>query len=136
MASDKSASREIKKILFGGKKGTRLMSRKDKVVRFGLIGCGRVTETCHLPALQNLVGAEVVAVADIDPQRLNRMADRFHVKHRYTDFHALLNDPAIEVVGVCVPAQFHVEVAWAALDAEKHLLIEKPLAVAWMKASD
>jgi predicted dehydrogenase len=35
-----------------------------------------------------------------------------------------------------VPAQFHVEVAWAALDAEKHLLIEKPLAVAWMKASD
>jgi len=42
---------------------------------------------------------------------------------------ALLDDSAIAAVAVCVPAQFHVEVALAALDAEKHLFIEKPLAL-------
>ncbi len=110
------------------------MAGKGKVVRLGLIGCGGVTETRHLPALQNLPGAEVVAVADIDPDRLKRVADRFHIQQRYTNFSALLDNPAIEVVAVCVPAQFHVEVALAALDAGKHLFIEKPLALSLEEA--
>jgi myo-inositol 2-dehydrogenase/D-chiro-inositol 1-dehydrogenase len=73
--------------------------------------------------------AEVIAVADSNPDRLRQMADRFHITQRCTDFRALLADPDIEAVAVCVPAQFHVEVALAALDAGKHLFIEKPLAL-------
>jgi predicted dehydrogenase len=105
------------------------MAERGKVVKLGLIGCGRVMETRHLPALRNLPDVAVVAAADLDTDRLKRVADRFHIKHRYTNFLALLDDPAIEAVAVCVPAQFHVEVALAALDAEKHLFIEKPLAL-------
>lgn len=103
------------------------MAERGKPVKLGLIGCGQVTETRHLPALQLLPNAEVVAVADINPDRLKRVADRFHIEHRYSDFRALLDVPAIEAVAVCVPPQFHAEVALAALDAGKHLLIEKPL---------
>jgi myo-inositol 2-dehydrogenase / D-chiro-inositol 1-dehydrogenase len=98
------------------------------VIKLGLIGCGRVAETYHLPALQKLAGAEVVAVADLDADRLSRVADRFHVQQRYTNVVALLDDPSIEAVAVCVPVQFHVEVALAALEAGKHVFIEKPLA--------
>ncbi len=98
-------------------------------LKVGLIGCGWVTENRHLRALEHLAGAEVVAVADIHPNRLKRVADRFHIEHRYADFRVLLRDPTIEAVAVCVPTQFHVEVALAVLDAEKHLLIEKPLAL-------
>ncbi len=103
------------------------MAERGKPVKLGLIGCGQVTETRHLPALQLFPNAEVVAVADINPDRLKRVADRFHIEHRYSDFRALLDVPAIEAVAVCVPPQFHAEVALAALDAGKHLLIEKPL---------
>src|SRR5215813_5754774 len=102
------------------------MAEKRKAIQLGVIGCGGVTETRHLPALRNLPGVEVVAVADLDPDRLKRVADQFSIRRRYSNFSPLLDDPAIEVVAVCVPAQFHVEVALAALEAGKHLFIEKP----------
>jgi len=105
------------------------MAAKGKVIKLGLIGCGRAAEICHLPALQHLAGIEVVAVADLDPERLGQVADRFHIKQRYTNFLDLLNHPSIEAIAVCVPVQAHVEVALAALEAGKHVLIEKPLAL-------
>lgn len=110
------------------------MAETGKVIKLGLIGCGRVAETRHLPALQNLPDAEVVAVADIDQNRLGQVADQFHIKQRYSNFLDLLNDPSIEAIAICVPAQFHVEVALAALEAGKHLFIEKPLALSLEEA--
>ena len=106
-----------------------MRSHRSTSVKLGVIGCGRATETLHLPALERLADAEVVAVADIDPNRLQRVADRFRITHRHGDFQTLLKNPTVEAVAVCVPPQFHVEVALAALDAGKHLLIEKPLAL-------
>jgi myo-inositol 2-dehydrogenase/D-chiro-inositol 1-dehydrogenase len=105
------------------------MENRNRLVKLGLVGCGNVAENRHLPALQSLRDAKVVSAADINPDRLKRVADRFHIERRYPDFQALLDDPAIEAVAVCVPAQFHVEVALAALRAGKHVFIEKPLAL-------
>jgi myo-inositol 2-dehydrogenase/D-chiro-inositol 1-dehydrogenase len=59
--------------------------------------------------------------------RLNRVADRFRIKRRFVDYMALLQDPTIEAVAICVPLQFHCEVALAALDEGKHVFLEKPL---------
>jgi len=100
-----------------------------KPVRVGLIGCGRVTQERHLPALESLSSAKVVAVADIDASRLEMVANRFKAVRRTTDFRTLVDDPDIDALAVCVPAQRHVVVALAALAAGKHLLIEKPLAL-------
>ncbi|KPL15505.1 MAG: hypothetical protein AMJ93_16545 [Anaerolineae bacterium SM23_84] len=105
------------------------MENRNRLVKLGLIGCGTVTENRHLPALQSLQDVEVIAVADTDPDRLKRVADKFHAEKRYADFRALLSDPAVEAAAVCVPAQFHVELALAVLDAGRHLFIEKPLAL-------
>lgn len=106
-----------------------MMAHTNTPLKLGVIGCGRVTETRHLPALRSLSDAEVVAVADSDAARLQGVADQFHIKRRHASFLALVGDPAIDAVAVCVPAQFHVEIALAALDAGKHLFIEKPLAL-------
>jgi predicted dehydrogenase len=57
------------------------------------------------------------------------VGDQFAITRRHDDYRALLDDPVVEAVAVCVPAALHVEVALAALDAEKHLFIEKPLAL-------
>ena len=96
-------------------------------LRTGVIGCGRVTALRHLPALSRLDGAEVVALADTDAACLKQIADRFHIPNRYPDVRALLKDTMVDVIAVCVPVQFHAEIALAAFGAEKHVFIEKPL---------
>jgi len=98
-------------------------------LRVGVIGCGRVTQERHLPALDSLSSARVVAVADIDASRLDMIADRYQIARRTTNFREVVEDSFIDAVAVCVPAQRHVVIALAALDAGKHLLIEKPLAL-------
>jgi predicted dehydrogenase len=109
---------------------TRMYRQKSKsLIKLAFVGCGRVTETRHLPALRHFSDTQVVALADINLDRLNKVADLFHIRDRYTDYRQLLKDRSIDAVAVCVPAQFHVEVALAALDAGKHLFIEKPLAL-------
>ncbi len=99
-----------------------------KPLRVGVIGCGRVTAQRHLPALTRLPGAEVVALADADGTRLTSVADQFRVSHRYPDVRSLLRKSDVDVIAVCVPVQSHTEVALAALDAGKHVFVEKPLA--------
>lgn len=108
-------------------KDERMMTRESGPVKLAIIGCGWVTETFHLPALQRVRTADIVAVADDDPHRLKRVADRFQIQWRYTDYLALLDDPTIEAVEVWLPADRQVEVAQAVLAAGKHLFIDKPL---------
>jgi myo-inositol 2-dehydrogenase/D-chiro-inositol 1-dehydrogenase len=98
-------------------------------VKVGVIGCGFVAEHGHLPALARVAGAEVAAVADPDPERLSRIGEAWNVSGRHSDHRQLLADPEIEAVVVCVPTEFHVEVALDAVEAEKHLLLEKPPAL-------
>jgi predicted dehydrogenase len=105
------------------------MENGIKLVKLGLVGCGNVAEYRHLPALQSIKNAEVVAVADINVDHLKRVADKFHVEKRYADYRVLVSDPEVEAVAICTTTQFHVEIALAALDAEKHVLLEKPLAL-------
>jgi predicted dehydrogenase len=98
-------------------------------VNVGLIGCGIVAQRGHLPGLRTLPTARLVALSDSDPERLRRVADQHSIESRYPDYRSLLEDPEVEAVAVCVPASLHVEMGVAALDAGKHLLIEKPLAL-------
>lgn len=94
-----------------------------------LVGCGRVTESWHLPALARVPGAVVAGLADIDEVRLRAMGERAGVRRLTPDYRELVTDPAVDIVGVCVPAGLHAEVVCAALAAGKHVLVEKPLAL-------
>lgn len=98
-------------------------------LRLGLVGCGQVTAQKHLPALRQLPEVAVVAVADRDPGRCRQVADRFGIAGRYPDVRALLAGAAVDAVGVCVPTPAHLEVAEPVLEAGKHLLVEKPIAL-------
>ena len=98
-------------------------------LRIGIVGAGRVTRTLHLPALQAVSGAHVVALADPDQEALSRVSKQFGVTRAVADYRTLLEDPSVEAIAVCVPAQFHVEIALAALHAGKHVFVEKPLAL-------
>ena len=98
-------------------------------LRIAFVGAGRASRTLHLPALQAVPGAHVVALADLDPKALQQVAYELPSAKRVTDYRTLLEDQTIEAMAICVPAQSHVEIALAALDAGKHVFIEKPLAL-------
>jgi predicted dehydrogenase len=92
----------------------------------GLIGCGYAAEI-HLDALRALPQAKVVAVADIDESARRAIAARNGALHAFTDYRALLEHPGIDVVAILTPPYLHLEMTAAALDAGKHVMVEKPI---------
>nr|MBA3415245.1 Gfo/Idh/MocA family oxidoreductase [Chloroflexia bacterium] len=101
-------------------------------MRVGLIGCGNVGVGAHLPALAAAEGVAVVAAADPTPERLaiagsegGLAADRLHPAWR-----DLLARPDVDAVVIATPQRCRTEIALAAAAAGKHLLLEKPLALA------
>ncbi|ANZ40798.1 hypothetical protein BBK82_37220 [Lentzea guizhouensis] len=97
-------------------------------VRLGLIGCGRIAQVAHLPALEKADGVDLLAVCDPDAAVAGAVARRYHISTVHTDAANLLADPSVEAVLVAAPDRFHFDLADAALAAGKHVLVEKPLA--------
>ncbi len=81
----------------------------------------------HLPALASLPAVRVVAMADVDPQRLKDRSEHFQIKAVFDDYRRLLEYPGIDVVAILTPPAFHMEMALAAIQAGKHILLEKPI---------
>lgn len=96
-------------------------------LRFGLIGCGRVAPR-HAQSIAQLDETSLVAVADIKSNRAENFAQEYGAD-AYTDYRALLDRPDIDVVSICVPSGLHAQVTLDALDAGKHVLVEKPIAL-------
>ena len=95
-------------------------------VRIGIAGCGNAAEGLHLPALRRL-GARVTALADPDRSALDRLADRYGVARRHSHADALIDDPEVDVVAVLTPPAARAQLVIPALEAGKHVLVEKPL---------
>lgn len=93
-------------------------------MKFGLIGAGGIG-AIRAAALKASKFCDLVAVSDLDEPRARALAPqvRFHATAQ-----ALFDDPAVEAVVLSTPPQFHEALAIAALDAGKHVLIEKPMA--------
>jgi predicted dehydrogenase len=70
----------------------------------------------------------LVAVCDLDRERATRVAESVGGAPVETDLNAVLNDPLVDAVAIATPAGTHARIALAALDAGKHVIVEKPLA--------
>ncbi len=69
----------------------------------------------------------VLAICDLDPVRMNTLADEFGVERRTTSFDDLLAMPDLDIIDVCTPPMVHYPMVMAALKAGKHVICEKPL---------
>jgi len=98
-----------------------------KTIRWGLIGVGWFGEV-HAETLSTMPGIELAALCTRRPQRLAEVADRFQVAKRYTNYHDLLADPDIDVVGITTHIYDHRDIAIDALRSGKHVFLEKPMA--------
>lgn len=100
------------------------------VLRLGLVGCGKVVEAFHLPALAAIPEISVTAIADSAPARVGRIGDLLGLAapHRYTDYRALLEREEVDAVSISTPPGLHREMAVAAAEAGAHIISEKPMA--------
>ncbi len=96
-------------------------------LRCAVIGAGGIGVE-HLNSLLHCPRAATVAIAEINPQRLREAAEKFHVPRTYTSYKELLEQPDIDAVTIALPNYLHAPVAIEALNARKHVLIEKPMA--------
>ena len=98
------------------------------VFRVGVIGCGGIARS-HLNAIQALDCVELVATADVLPERAKEYAQKYGAKRSYGSNEELLADAEVDGVHVCLPHDVHHAVCLAAAKAGKHILVEKPLAL-------
>lgn len=98
------------------------------MLQLGVIGCGRVTSMFHLRAIKQLQEVAVIAVSDIDETRMLDVQAECGAPRAYQDCDELFQDPEIEAVAINTPPRFHEELTLKALEHEKHVLCEKPLA--------
>ncbi|HEX2220869.1 MAG TPA: Gfo/Idh/MocA family oxidoreductase [Gemmatimonadales bacterium] len=103
-------------------------------LRLGIIGGGAITQVAHLPALKKLKSVEVQAICDTDLPKARALADRFGVKDAFDDIEDLLRYEALDAVVICTPNHLHEPHILAALSANLHVLVEKPLAMSTASA--
>ena len=98
-----------------------------KKVKHAVLGLGWFGEK-HCEALAAIPNVEIAAVCTRNPERLAEVANRFGVTKTYTDYRAMLADPEIESVSITTMWDQHADPAVAALEAGKHVFLEKPMA--------
>ena len=105
------------------------------ILRCAVIGTGRVAQESHLPALKSLPGIEVAAVCDADAASLGRAAAAFQVPKSYASWQQLLQEGrGLDFVIVATPGFTHYEIVAAALEAELHVISEKPVTLSLEQA--
>ena len=104
------------------------MSGVEEKLRVGFIGAGAITDLHHL-GYQDYPKAELHAICDVDEALLQRRASEWQIGKSYTDYRQLLADPEVDAVEVITPHHLHAEMGVAALEAGKHVSIQKPMAI-------
>lgn len=108
------------------------MSSKIKI---GIIGVGNIAGT-HIRAYLKNPNVELYAFCDINEEQLKKMGEEFGIERLYTDVNEMLALTEIDAVSVCTWNSAHAECAIAALNAGKHVLCEKPMAVNAVQAEE
>jgi predicted dehydrogenase len=96
-------------------------------MKFAVVGAGVIGNT-HAQTIANLPGAEVGVVVDVQLERAQDLAGR-HQARAHSSISQALSLPDIDAVAICTPSGAHADLVVAALEAGKHVVVEKPLDV-------
>lgn len=95
-------------------------------LKVGVIGAGTISEH-HIRSYVNNPNVELYAICDQLEQRARRKAEQYQVKKVYSNHQDLLNDSQVEAISICTWNDSHAPISIDALNAGKHVLVEKPL---------
>ena len=99
----------------------------SKMLRVGLVGCGGQTRMNLAPGVARVKSARLVACADVDEARARQVADAFGIDAVHESAEEVTECVDVDAVVVAVPHRFLKDVALSAIDAGKHVFIEKPM---------
>ncbi|MGE5124619.1 MAG: Gfo/Idh/MocA family protein, partial [Acidobacteriaceae bacterium] len=102
---------------------------KDKI-RVGMVGLGVISWAHEGGFTEAAEQCAITAMCDIDAARASDRAS-IHSARAYTDYHELIHDPDVDLVDIILPHHLHHQAALETIEAHKHLLIEKPLAMTY-----
>ncbi|MDX7997742.1 Gfo/Idh/MocA family oxidoreductase [Xenorhabdus sp. Reich] len=105
-------------------------------VRWGIIGCGDVTEVKSGPAFYKLENAELVAVMRRNADLAKDFAERHNIRKWYSDAESLINDPEIDAVYIATPPSTHKKYTILAAQAGKSIYVEKPMALTFEECNE
>ncbi|HEX3702663.1 MAG TPA: Gfo/Idh/MocA family oxidoreductase, partial [Vicinamibacterales bacterium] len=100
----------------------------SRIVNVGVLGAGAWARGAHLPGYRRDSRCRVVAIADVEIDRARSAAREFDIPLATADARELIARADIDMIDVCTPSHTHFDLAWAALEAGKHVLCEKPVA--------
>ena len=100
---------------------------KEKI-RIGIIGTG-FARTVQIPAFCKCEGAEIVSVSSAHLENAERTAREFNIAHYTDDWRETVRNEAVDLISIAAPPIFHREMTLLALENEKHVLCEKPMAM-------
>src|ERR1051326_8500906 len=103
-------------------------------VRIAMIGAGGMANHVHFPSLASFDDVEIVAICDIDEQRLRTTADSYHVQKRYTNYRAMIEECAPDGVYAIGQSHFMYDIWMWCLQQGQNLYIEKPMGITWHQA--
>lgn len=101
---------------------------QSKLIRWGIVGCGNVTEIKSGPAYKLIEGFELTAVMRRDEEKLKDYVQRHQIKKYYTKADDLINDPEIDAIYIATPPDSHKFYALKVAEAGKICCVEKPMA--------
>jgi len=105
-------------------------------LKFGILGCSRIARRRYLPALAGCPATRAVALGSRRPGAARAWADEFGVPRAYDSYEAVIDDPEVEVVYIATTGALHHAWTLRALQAGKHVLCEKSLAMSLQQAEE
>jgi UDP-N-acetyl-2-amino-2-deoxyglucuronate dehydrogenase len=105
------------------------------LVKFGLIGCGRISEK-HFEAIEKISEAEIVACCDIIEDRAKEAAHKYKVNTVYTDYREMLDKEKLDAVLITSPSGLHPEMGIEAANRKIHVISEKPMGINLKQADE
>ncbi len=98
-------------------------------VRLAMIGAGGMANAVHYPSLASFADAEIVAICDLDPARLQTTADKYGIEKRYTNYRQMIEEIAPDAVYVIGPPHYMYDIWLWCLQQGLNLCIEKPMGI-------
>ena len=105
------------------------IQKEERCLRVGILGCGLINQAGHLIAATKAKNIHLQALCDVAEDLLQKMAKIYEPDSIYTDYGEMLKDSRVEAVIIGIGDQFHVPCALQAVEAGKHVFLEKPMGV-------
>ncbi|MCM8808694.1 MAG: Gfo/Idh/MocA family oxidoreductase [Candidatus Omnitrophica bacterium] len=97
-----------------------------KKIKVGFIGCGSFANMVHYPSLTEMDDVEIVAICDIDQERLNNTGKKYNIDKRYTDYKKMVEENELDVVYIIMPPHHLYDIVIEILKRKLNVFIEKP----------